>query len=488
MAPSLSVPKGTPFASLPCTLGGLLFTLAVTACGSSEPCAGASCDADETVYLAPNGDDEAPGTREKPVRTVRTAIRLAAHARRLEVHAAVGTYDEPEPIVWPDGVRFEGGYMLDGWRHDPEAYSEVRGAELAIVVRDAKVTGALRGVRVVARDATSPGQASIAVWVSGTEAFRFDHVELRAGRGAAGVDAAAERFDPTVLDGKPGVDGKGGAADGENKAGRGGDGGQNARCPTARGGAGGSGGQRYTAFAGVNGRASPGGAAGGKGAAENGCRGLGGTNADGVAREGAPGKAGALGPDLGRWDSASARYLASAGGAGEAGEDGVGGGGGGGGSGQTGLLCTDGAGNGGGGGGAGGCGGRAGNGGGGGGASIAMLVENSNPILDRVVLATASGGAGGAGTAGTRGGRGAKAGVGAAVGLDEVGRGGNGHAGADGGAGGHGAGGSGGPSLGQWVLSGKVEATNVKYEIGPGGAGGGGPLPGATGKRAERVP
>ncbi len=463
-------------------------SIAVAACGSADPCsAPGSCADDPVVYLAPNGDDAAPGTQQKPVRSLRTALRLAAFAKRFEVHAAIGIYEERETVVWPEGVRFSGGYSPDVWK-ESSTLSELRGAAIALVIRQGTTPGLLRNIRVSAADASLEGQASVAVWVVGAEAFRFDNVELRAGRGGAGKGALPVSNDPAVLDGKAGGAGTAGAIDGENGAGRGGDGGQNPMCPAARGGAGGSGGQRYTAFAGVDGRASPAGAAGGVGAAENGCKGRDGSSATGAASDGSPGRAGAKGSDLGSWDVTAVAYLPSSGGPGTAGKDGAGGGGGGGGSGQTGTLCTDGAGNGAGGGGAGGCGGFPGAGGGGGGASVAMLIESTTPILDRVVLVTAGGGSGGAGSEGSRGGKGGGGGAGASAGVGEIGRGGNGHAGGSGGLGGAGTGGSGGPSIGVWTLGGRAEATNLKFELGPGGVGGSGPVAGAPGRRAERAP
>lgn len=468
-------------------LSGLVTLTLASACGSEDPCANGACTSDLDVYVSPKGVDTAPGTKTRPVRSVRTALRLAAYAKRPRVILAQGTYEEPETLVLPDGARLEGGYAPDTFAEDAEAYSELRGAALALVVKDAKTPGLVRSLRILAADAKAPGEASVAMWITGSESFRLDHLELRAGRGADGLAAVASNA-PLSLDGAAGKDGTSGAIDGENGAGRGGDGGQNAQCPDARGGAGGSGGQRYTAFKGVDGRTSPMGAEGGKGAAENGCTGLPGGNADAVAKPGGSGKSGALGPDVGTWDASRARYVASRGGDGTAGEDGAGGGGGGGGSGQTGTLCTDGAGNGGGGGGSGGCGGPAGLGAGSGGASIALLLESSSPLMDRLTLVTAGGGKGGSGTGGTPGGKGGAGGKGAATGLAEIGRGGNGHAGGDGGAGGHGAGGSGGPSLGIWLVSGRAEVSNATYTLGPGGEAGGGPLPGAAGRKAERFP
>lgn len=460
--------------------------LLLAACGSEDRCASGACEADLDVYVAPDGDDTAPGTRERPVRTVRTALRLAAHATRPDVRLAQGIYTEQEPLVLPDGVRLRGGYVPKTFE-ESEALSELRGASLAVVVRDPKTPGSLRGLRIVAADASAPGEASIALWTRSARGFRLDHVELRAGRGADGVDSVVTGGAPS-RDGAPGQDGRGGAIDGENGAGRGGDGGQNTTCPEARGGAGGSGGQRYTAFSGVDGRASAAGVAGGKGAPESGCTGRAGESAATVPKPGEAGKQGAQGLDVGTWDGANARYVAARGGDGTAGTSGAGGGGGGGGAGQTGALCTDGAGNGGGGGGAGGCGGAAGLGGGGGGASVAWLVEDGAPLAFDVRFVTAGGGRGGAGTPGSSGGKGGAGGRGASVGLSEIGRGGDGHAGADGGNGGTGAGGSGGPSLAVWVLAGNAEIASATYELGPGGAAGQGPLAGLPGKRAERYP
>ena len=439
------------------------------------------------MFVAPDGVDTNPGTKDAPVATVRAAMRLAGFAKRPRVVLAEGKYTENAPLMWVDGVTVVGGFSRSTWARG-EGTSELSGATLAVVATRLTQGGTLAHVVIRAKGAASPDQPSVALWVSDLpegKAFRVeDGSALYAGAGGDGAPGADARY-PGALDGARGGDGRPGSVDGEIDPGTGGSGGRNPSCPEANGGSGGSGGHNYSGFRGIDGRPSAGGVAGGKGADANGCTARDGTSAVAKAAPGGAGAAGAGAGDLGEWDEAAFRYVPPAAQPGTPGQPGQGGGGGGGGSGQSGTFCNDGAGGGGGGGGAGGCGGLGGAGGGSGGPSVALLVLKATVVVDGAKLATERGGAGGQGGAGEAGGEGGAAGAGATQGAPEIGRGAKGEAGAAGGSGGRGGSGSGGPSVGLWVLSGNVQTASVQFEVGPGGSAGG--AAGLPGRRAERL-
>ncbi|MFO0610868.1 MAG: DUF1565 domain-containing protein, partial [Polyangiales bacterium] len=351
--------------------------------GADEDCDGVDGSALRAVFAAPDGDDRNAGTRDAPVRTLRTALRLARFSMRTQVLLAEGAYAEGEPVVLVDGVGVFGGYQrAAGWQRPRGAVSELRGASLALVAQGLRVGVTLARVRVASADAAAPGESSVALRAVDAMNLRLaDGATLHAGAGARGANGTPGSAGAPGAPGEPGRDG---AVDDGNAPGAGGAGGVNPSCPRANGGAGGSGGQQYTRFVGVAGRPSVAGASGGAGGDGASCTGRDGANGSSAVTPGANGVDGAAGAELGRLDATSFAYVPADGADGAAGAEGGGGGGGGGSSGQTGALCTDGGGDGGGGGAAGGCGGTAGLGGRGGGASIALEAIRSAVTLDGV--------------------------------------------------------------------------------------------------------
>jgi hypothetical protein len=73
-------------------------------------CDGVDGTIDRAVFVAADGDDSAMGTREAPVRTIRQALRLASYNGRSQVLVGVGTYNESETLVIPEGIGVFGGY------------------------------------------------------------------------------------------------------------------------------------------------------------------------------------------------------------------------------------------------------------------------------------------------------------------------------------------------------------------------------------------
>ncbi|HTN90866.1 MAG TPA: hypothetical protein VL242_44640 [Sorangium sp.] len=178
------------------------------------------------VFVSEHGDDNSPGTKDAPVRTLQHAIGLAAHGRSRgdeptrRVYACGGAFKEA--ITLPSGVEFWGGRRCDGgdWSYEgsfggpdhPTSIAPPRGIPLRVITGEGEEEGATStvfGVRVVAADASAPdGKSSIAMILStGARAIVQDSV-IVAGNGKdgePGEDADTERA-------KDGVEGNDGAS------------------------------------------------------------------------------------------------------------------------------------------------------------------------------------------------------------------------------------------------------------------------------------
>jgi hypothetical protein len=431
-------------------------------------CDGADGEVERSLYVAPDGDDAAPGSPAHPLATITAALAASETAAamgrpRPHIYVAAGIY--PETVTLPDGVGLYGGYAPDFLAADPTAYvTEVRtpvwSAETGGAALIARGVGfgpetVVRGVRFVGASATSPRGAAIgALVVDPGPGLRLEATEVVAGDAVDGGDGA---------DGPAGEapDGSGGAGEppraaietdartcrpGDANAVRGGAGaafvcgeadvgggpGADAACPVdvghpqadgaaGRGVGAGRGGRGGIDLRGPRFRE--------EGCPDRVCCGLADFLVSGdweVAGDGAPGSAGrngdagdACADPFGRltqtgWQGGVALP-------GSPGGPGSGGGGGGGGGGAR-IEFVDGAcpwpdglGGGGGGGGAGGCGGAGGRPGESGGPSIGLFVEATRsgvtpPKLDGVRIVAGRGGTGGRGGAGGDGGTGGRGG------------------------------------------------------------------------------
>ncbi|WP_437692802.1 hypothetical protein [Sorangium sp. So ce176] len=421
------------------------------------------------VFVSEHGDDDHPGTKDAPVKTLQHAIGLAAHGRAhgeaatRRVYACGGEF--AETITLPSGVDLWGARLCDGgdWSYEgtfggPDHRTIIAppgGIPLRVLGAVEKelagddTASLISGVRVVAAAASAPdGKSSIAVILStGARAVVQDSVIIaRNGKdGEPGQDAPSYRATDGVV-GNNGAnactaDAAVGALpvvtvcdDGiESTGGYGGDGGLDI------GGDGAPGKPAPVEVSERDGR-------GGVGADATRCE----DGNDGADGADAARAAGAFGPGI----------LSDDGWIGVRGEDGkkggVGhGGGGGGGSKSRGSMfaCPVGlpqSGAAGGSGGSGGCGGRGGGGGGYGGASIGIVaLEGTDLTLANTEVLTGKGGQGGVGGTGQPGGvgrRGAHGGVGYTGGdMWDACKGGTG---GNGGRGGDAGGGLGGASVG----------------------------------------
>ncbi|XXU71696.1 hypothetical protein WMF41_34245 [Sorangium sp. So ce1151] len=448
------------------------------------------------VFVSEQGDDNSPGTKGAPVRTLQRAIGLAAHVRgngqapTQRVYACGGVFEEA--ISLSQGVDLWGGRQCAGgdWSYggplDDQNASTVIAPPVGIPVRvvggdgaviaGGDVTSVIFGVRAVAADASaSDGKSSIAMILEhGARAIVRSSVILAGdGKdGEPGEDAPSFRANAGVL-GNDGVDActanvAPGAlpvvtvcGDGiESTGGQGGDGGLE------------------TGADGTSGLPEP--------AATPDNRGSAGAGASSMAcnpgvrgADGAPAKraAGAVDPGLLGVDG----WIGVRGKNGKPGGVGQGGGGGGGGKGRDDMnACPAGppqGGAAGGSGGSGGCGGKGGEGGDYGGASIGIVaLQGSYLTVDASTVLGAKGGNGGVGGTGQWGGVGAPAGRGGRGLLFDASRGCPGGDGGHGGRGGDAGGGLGGHSLGIVSVGASVtileSATVSPGQAGTGGLGG----------------
>ncbi|WP_147449104.1 DUF1565 domain-containing protein, partial [Corallococcus terminator] len=375
--------------------------------GQDLDCDGVDGVASAGFFVDPSGgNDDNNGSQTHPVKTLDRALQLIRDGGtgRTIVYLGTGTYNEAATVV-DIPVSLYGGYTWQGngrpyWERFKAGGSSTTfdGGPLAFTVRDVTDGGVLlEGLQIVSANANDAGEASIALRVIGTPEIQLRQITLEAGFGA---------------EGQAGAIGRSGAAGGKGDDGNpaitnstsGGDSvfGGTSSCATGddlSGGRSGNGINRSGGIPGFRGNPTSRGGAGGDGGAGASlecnpvletcsCTGLPGFPGD----KGTNGDAGAAGrpgvADLGQLQLDAGTWMAHAlqhGEPGKGGTPGAGGGGGGSGGGCPDLQVRnhEAAGSGaGGGGGAGGCSGEGGGGGMAGGASIALLLIDSNVVVE----------------------------------------------------------------------------------------------------------
>lgn len=492
--------------------------------GLDSDCDGIDGTADEVVFVDLMGDDEAPGTRVAPVRTIAAGLELALASGRTNVLVGHGIFEERVEVV--EGIGIHGGYKNHGrgfWRREGTTVVEASGP----VLRAENILLPTRIERMSFEAANGPeGESSIAALLIESDGIELIDVELIAGDGGPGATPEQPMEREPADDGAPGTDSftihGAWCNDGRINAGRipeGGEGGR-ARGHDCHGGRGGNGdhqlGEQGTNIEfGVVGEPPP--CRVGEDEVRGGMRGSRFYDLESVAA-GADGDSGDHGVDGGSAMVPTSARLSRDGlipGSGSWGSNGGHGGGGAGGGGAApqgvrGGVCLI-AGAGGGGGGAGGDGGLGGPGGGGGGWSVALMLWRSSPELIRLRLVPGRGGRGGAGAPGGAGGVGGSGGRGGRgdLGMGELlmiyldvdgtshedttpitnlSKGGAGGHGGSGGAGGAGSGGAGGSSVGLLSTSGSNPALDdVRTDMSGAAGGPGGLSPASGGEVASGV-
>ncbi len=449
--------------------------------GDDANCDGVDGDVSRSVFVSPDGSDDADGrSPTTPLRTLEAAADLARVAcdPSCDLLLAAGVYDDGRTYEPVTGVSHFGGYSADFSERDPATHASTiaaTGRPIAVLMSGlGRATWGGLTIRGSDFDDTSPSTSSYAVWVRGGTGVSLDTVRIVAGDGAPGEPGAAGEVPATCSAGA-------------------GDGGTAFECGSEDGEAGGTG--RDGAAAGPGGSGSP----------DNNCPSacplVGGDGISDGADAPAPGGTGTPGDEGATSDDAVGTFTTSGwvgapGGDGTRGTDG--GGGGGGGSGGTKKFracfgCDTLIGGAGGAGGDGGCAGDGGGGGRSGGGSFGLVAENATVELLDVTIVSGHGGVGGAGGAGASGGAGEPGSPGQdrpgqQCGLInyQAGAGGHGGAGGDGGAGGGGAGGNGGVVVGVALLGDAAAGDDFSVVLdGVPGAGGTG---GAGGEGADDAP
>jgi hypothetical protein len=464
-------------------------TLAGTVCGCypydcaehvqcEDPAAEAACTADPAI-ASPNdgcgvfvssslGDDDNPGTRALPARTLARAIVIAQKGP-MRVYACAEPFLESVEI--PGGVELWGGLdCAEDWGYIGAAKRTTiaPGADM-IPLRflDGVGKAIAADVSAHAASATEPSGSSIGALVMPNASVEILRSELITGDGAAGAagDRGGDEPAQKGADGWAGVAAcNGNIVPGAPPA--------VTMCGTIES-VGGQGGPGLVDHGGDGAIGKPEPIPNPQG---NGLGGAGGTiaamcdtGANGA--HGAHGEPGRGGVGPGKIESSGWR-----GEPGKSGGDGLPGqGGGGGGGARGGAMCPDGANGGasGGSGGAGGCGGKGGKGGGYGGASMGLLTLSVDVTLRATAIVTSNGGDGGAGGSRQLGGANGLPGL-AGMGVAGSPNACNGGPGGLGGDGGDGGGGLGGPSIGIAHIAGHPPLL-LEVSIRNGAAGKGGP-------------
>lgn len=418
------------------------------------------CFTDEVwAFVAPNGNDANPGTKQLPYKTIGKALQ----GSKPLVAACEGTYAEALGIERTVGLY--GGVSCDFGKAGG-ATTLASGKPVGLTAKSGAVT--LNGVNVRATGAAAEGESSIGILAESGVILNVIGGTVTAGAGAPGAGGTTgANYNVALASSDDSIKGK-------NASGNMGGGKQTcaALCVEApsvavEGGSGGAGTGAGGAPGDVGKTTVPGGPsnAGSGGiwdgaACGNGRPGADATSANGGAGATSPGRI-----EGGKWQ-------VSRGASGETARPGQGGGGG------SGGRDSGGANAGGGGGGCGGCGGAKGQGGQSGGSSFGVLSLGATVTLQNVTVKAGTGGKGAAGSGGQAGQPGGLAGSPAAAGIGCPGG-----SGGQGGQGGGGGGGAGGHSVAVAYTGRKPEQTGVKAEPAATAAKGGDPGetgPGAT--------
>ena len=139
-------------------LSTMLYACACAACavGAAEPAIDGDGGAGRSLYVAPDGDDANPGTRQAPLRTIAAAARAVADGSAA---AAAGTTVRVAPGVYRENVRTTASGR-DGAR--VRYLSSVRwGARIVGAGTEAVWTNVGRHVEIAGFDISGSGRAGI---------------------------------------------------------------------------------------------------------------------------------------------------------------------------------------------------------------------------------------------------------------------------------------------------------------------------------------
>ena len=186
--------------------------------GQDTNCDGVDGDVAWAIFVAKNGDDDAPGTREAPLLTIQAALQAAYESGMRDVYVASGVYSEN--VTLQEGIGLFGGYSADFGARDSVVYETAILGQTPTLEQPAAVNAdslgltneldptVLDGFSVFGANAANVAGANsyaIYLWSCGSG------VEIRANRifGGAGGNGAAGSSGSEGLDGFGGASGSG---------------------------------------------------------------------------------------------------------------------------------------------------------------------------------------------------------------------------------------------------------------------------------------
>lgn len=170
----------------------------------------ALCNAPRALYVAPDGDDGAPGTMASPLRSIDLALaRAAATPGMVAVFLATGTY--AGPVTLANGISLHGGYLRATWRRDGTLRSTIVGGALP----DGRVVG-VEGLTID----TETFVSELAIQ-SGAPSGPGGSVYGLVCTACTGLIIGSSSI--TAVDGAPGASGAAGSAGSDGLSGSGGD-------------------------------------------------------------------------------------------------------------------------------------------------------------------------------------------------------------------------------------------------------------------------
>ena len=172
-------------------------------CDGENPVAGCVISDPDGIYVAPSGDDTDNGTKGAPLETLSEAISQAAGTNRT-IYVCNGTFEENLEVN-DDGIVIRGGYVCPsasttGWLYEAGTRARVRPLDTGYALR---VTGAdnvaFSDLDFASRNATQPGESSVAVFVTTSDSVSFERTRIVAGDGMAGANGVRAGSNHTAM-------------------------------------------------------------------------------------------------------------------------------------------------------------------------------------------------------------------------------------------------------------------------------------------------
>ena len=163
------------------------------ACDPLAPEDGCAINDPDGIYVAPTGDDTYSGEKGAPLETITEAISQGRGTGKT-IYVCNGAFDEHLEIS-DDGLVIRGGFecpstSTPGWLYQAGLRARVRPSTPGYALRVSSIDGlVMSDVHLASRNATQPGESSVAVFVTSSENVSFERLRIFAGNGMNGANA-----------------------------------------------------------------------------------------------------------------------------------------------------------------------------------------------------------------------------------------------------------------------------------------------------------